>query len=284
MKHIVSLILLICIRLHADVSYWDDEMTRSYVHYSELQRRWAWSFLAPYLKEIQTDAKILDIGCGDGKITADMAKFIPGGSILGIDLSKSMLEWARRQYHALEYPNLFFQDGNFLETNVSDHFDWIVSFCAFQHCSDQIGALQEISRLLKPNGRILILVPAMNSCAWNQARKTIQASPKWAHYWKLFTPRKFHSVQQYKSLLEESGLKVVKMENVQTMDPFIDRDEILDWLEGTFAPVVPADRAREFYSEWIEEYLRLDPQSIDENGTIYARLGFIGIEAALDTR
>lgn len=66
------------------------------------------------------------------------------------------------------------------------------------------------------------------------------------------------------------------------MDPFIDQNEVLDWLEGTFAPVVPKNLAREFYHEWIEEYIRLDPQSIDENGTIYAKLGFIGIEAVLD--
>lgn len=277
--NVIGLFLLINGWLSADVSYWDSNMVRSYVHYSDLQRRWAWSFLAPYLKEVQEDARVLDIGCGDGKITADIAKFIPKGSILGIDLSNSMLEWARKQYHSLEYPNLLFKEGSFIETGVSDQFDLIVSFCALQHCTDQKGALCEISRILKPKGKVLILVPAMNNKAWGQARAKVQNAPKWAPYWQRYTPRKFLSVSQYEDLLKETGFQIMKVENILTMDPFIDRDEILDWLEGTFAPVVPKDQAREFYREWIEEYLRLDPQSIDENGTIYARLGFIGIEA-----
>ncbi len=279
MKHLIGLFLLIGTYLHADVSYWDNDMVRSYVHYSDLQRRWAWSFLAPHLKEIQPDAKILDIGCGDGKITADIAKFIPKGSILGIDLSNSMLEWAKKQYHSLEYPNLSFKERSFLETGLVDQFDLIISFCALQHCADQRGALGEISKILKPNGKVLILVPAMNNKAWNQARAKVQASPKWAPYWQGYSPRKFLSVQQYEDLLKETGFHVVKIENIQTMDPFIDKDEILDWLEGTFAPVVPKDQAREFYREWIEEFLQSDSQSTDERGTIYAKLGFIGIEA-----
>ncbi|MGE0207379.1 MAG: methyltransferase domain-containing protein [Candidatus Babeliales bacterium] len=137
--NLMGLFFLISSYLSADVFDWDIDMVRSYVHYSDLQRRWAWSFLAPHLKAVQADAKILDIGCGDGKITADIAKFIPKGSILGIDLSNAMLEWAKKQYHPQEYPNLFFKEGSFLETGISDQFDLIVSFCALQHCTDQKG-------------------------------------------------------------------------------------------------------------------------------------------------
>ncbi len=36
--------------LQADVSYWDAELVRAYIHSSELQRKWAWTFMAPYLK------------------------------------------------------------------------------------------------------------------------------------------------------------------------------------------------------------------------------------------
>lgn len=277
--NVIGFFLLISGYLSADDSYWNKEMVRSYVHYSDLQRRWAWSFLAPHLKEVPADAKILDIGCGDGKITADIAKFIPQGSILGIDLSNAMLEWARKQYHPLEYPNLFFKEGSFLAPGVVDQFDLVVSFCALQHCTDQKGALQEISKILKPNGKILILVPAMNNKAWSQARVKVQSSPTWASYWRGFTPRKFLNVQQYSDLLKETGFHIVKIENVKTMDPFIDREELLDWFEGTFPPVVPKDQARQFYREWMEEYLRLDPQATDENGTVYVQLGFIGIEA-----
>jgi trans-aconitate 2-methyltransferase len=76
------------------------------------------SFLAPHLKKLIGNEDIIDIGCGDGKITADVSKFIPAGSIVGVDLSRSMIDWAQRQYHRQEYPNLTFHEGSFLESNL----------------------------------------------------------------------------------------------------------------------------------------------------------------------
>jgi len=274
-------VLLFVGSLAADVSYWDEEMVHSYVHNSELQRRWAFSFLAPYLKELPADATILDIGCGEGKITADIAKFIPQGSIVGIDLSTAMLEWARRQYHPLEYPNLFFKEGSFLEPGVSDLFDVILSCTAFHHCTEQKRALQEMAKHLKPNGKLLLLTPSTNNKAWSQSSKTVQSKPEWAPYWDKYMPRKFLTIKQYEELLKESGFHPVKIENVQMMDPFVDEEELLDWFEGTFAPVMPKEIARTYYREWMEEYFRLDPEARDERGVIYIKHGVVGIEAFL---
>jgi trans-aconitate 2-methyltransferase len=269
---------LTSLQLNADVSYWDARLVKSYVHHSDLQRRWALSFLAPHLRDLKGNEEILDIGCGDGKITADVSKFVPSGSILGVDLSTPMISWAQKQYHQQEYPNLMFQEGSFLESHPGS-FDVIISFCAFQHCSDQKNALKTLSRSLKPNGKLLILVPLMNNMAWNQARSTVQHRSQWSEYWKNVSPRKFLTPHQYIELLEQSNLKAVRVEAVNTLDPFVDMEEILDWLEGTFTPVVPKEMVREFYTQWIEEYLRLDPLAVSEEGVIYAKLGYIGIEA-----
>ncbi len=281
----IQLLLLLLLshtslQLHADASYWDAGLVRSYVHHSDLQRRWAISFLAPHLKGLKGDEEILDIGCGDGKITADISKFIPTGSIIGIDLSTSMIGWAQKQYHQREYPNLTFQEGSFLESNLGS-FDLIISFCALQHCSDQKSALTTLSQALKPNGKLLILVPLMNNAAWNQARSIVQNRPQWSDYWKNFSPRKFLTPQQYIEVLEQSNLKAISVEAVHTMDSFVDMEEILDWLGGTIPPVIPKDIVREFYTQWIEEYLKLDPSAISADGVIYAKLGYIGIEAVL---
>ncbi len=277
---IMCLFLFIC-SLAADVSYWNAEMVRAYVHNSELQRRWAFSFLAPYLKEMPRDATLLDIGCGEGKITADIAKFIPQGSIVGIDLSTAMLEWARRQYHPLEYPNLSFREGSFLEPGVTGLFDVILSCTAFHHCTEQKRALQQMAKLLKPTGKLLLLTPSTNNKAWSQSRRIVQSKPEWAPYWDKYMPRKFLTVEQYEELLKEAGFRPVKIENIHTMDPFVDVEELLDWFEGTFAPVMPKEIARNYYREWMEEYFRLDPEARDERGVIYIKNGVVGIEAVL---
>jgi trans-aconitate 2-methyltransferase len=268
-----------CTYLQADDTYWDVRLVQLYVHNSELQRRWALAFLASNLRQLNGDEKILDIGCGDGKITADVSKFIPQGHILGIDPSIPMLDWAKKQYSSVEYPNLTFHVGGFLEPNIHESFDVIISNCALQHCSNQFHAFRNFSKLLKPGGRLWIMVPALDNQAWKQARKIVQTSPKWASYWNNIPPRNFLKIEEYQRLLNDVGLQTQRIERVQTQDPFIDREEFLEFLLGTFTPAVPSDKAREFYSEMIEEYLRLLPEAINSDGIIEARFGRIEMEA-----
>ncbi|MDF1931675.1 class I SAM-dependent methyltransferase [Legionella pneumophila] len=55
---------------------------------------------------------ILDIGCGDGKITADLAGIVPNGKIVGLDNNLSTLEFARNKFNAETHPNLEFIEGD----------------------------------------------------------------------------------------------------------------------------------------------------------------------------
>jgi len=151
----VNVLSILCFAIMAafgDESYWKSTMVPSYVHQSELQRRWAISCLAPHLKTLKGNERVLDIGCGDGKITADISRFVPQGMVIGIDPSAAMLAWAQKQYHPAEYPNLRFQAGEFQNPGLTEPFDLIVSFCALQHGSDQESALQNIANYSNQTG------------------------------------------------------------------------------------------------------------------------------------
>lgn len=262
-----------------DDSYWNTHLVRSYVHNSELQRRWAWAFLASHMRELKGDEHILDVGCGDGKITADLSKFVPKGSVIGIDPSLAMLAWAKKQYSLLEYPNLIFHEGGFLEPNLSGPFDIIVSNCALQHCKDQLLAFENIFGLLKLEGKLLISIPAIDNPAWKEAWRNIEVLPKWAAYWEDDTPRHFLSVEKYIELLKNAKFHPLSVEKIQTQDPFIDREEFLTFLLGTMTPAVPLELARDFFNELTDEYLRLLPDALRPDGVVEARFGRIMIEA-----
>lgn len=268
---------LSCLAL--DLSYWGVEQVREYVHNAELQRRWSISFLAPHLKQLRGDERVLDIGCGDGKITADISRFIPQGTIQGIDPSKAMLDWAQKQYSSLDYPNLYFQEGGFLEPKVEGYFDIIFSNCALQHCENQKLAFETLAQILNPNGKILLLVPAINNPAWKQAFKNVDNLKKWSPYLKDFPPRKFLTVEKYKELLSTVNLHSIRVESIETKDPFIDKNDFLRFLVGTFTPKVPLEMQEEYFSEIIDEYIRLLPDALLPNGVIEARFGRIEIEA-----
>lgn len=48
--------------------------------------------------ELRETEHVLDVGCGDGKITAEIAARVPGGSVLGVDRSRDMIAFANEQF------------------------------------------------------------------------------------------------------------------------------------------------------------------------------------------
>ncbi len=272
-----TLFFLVC--LQADETSLDDNRVRAYVHNSDMQRRWAIAFIAPYLKELKGSEKILDAGCGDGKITADISKFIPEGTILGIDPSRSMIDWAKKQYSSLEYPNLFFQEGSFLHPDLSGPFDLIFSNCALQHCVDQYRVFKNLAKLLKPEGKLILSLPSMDNEAWMLARKNVQNRPKWRPYWKDVPSRVVLTTEEYVELLEGVGLYPKRIEKVATLDPFIDQKELVEFLIATLTPVLPKEEIEEFYQELMDQYIQNFPEALLENGVLEMRFGRIEIEA-----
>ena len=58
------------------------------------------------------DERILDVGCGDGKVTAQIAARVPRGSVLGVDPSANMIAFAARHHGTAAHPNLRFVVGD----------------------------------------------------------------------------------------------------------------------------------------------------------------------------
>lgn len=276
---LIAFLFVTCV--HASPSYWEGESIRAYVHNSELQRRWAMAFLAPHLKDLAGGEDILDIGCGDGKITADISTFTPYGNVIGIDPSPDMIGWALLQYDQREYQNLQFHIGDFIKPNVEGRFDIVMSLCAMHHCPDHRQAFETLHRLLKPEGKLLILVPSAKDSDWDDAVAAACQNPKWAFYWKDYVPRVFLDSSQYRELLINTGFKVVRIEDVPTVDPFIGKQELIDWLKGTYPPLVPKKLADQFFLEIVDDYIRRKPESVTDNNRICVSFDSIRIVAVV---
>ena len=82
-------------------------MLKDYTRNSQNQFQWA-KELIPKLK-LQGNETLLDIGSGDGKITAEIAKCLTLGRVVGIDSSSQMIKLAQDNFPKKNYPNLTFQ-------------------------------------------------------------------------------------------------------------------------------------------------------------------------------
>ncbi|KAF5431048.1 Cyclopropane fatty-acyl-phospholipid synthase [Candidatus Methanophagaceae archaeon] len=61
---------------------------------------------------LKGNERVFDIGCGDGKVTAEIAKQLPNGSVLGIDKSEEMILFAQENFPSRKYHNLSFEVQN----------------------------------------------------------------------------------------------------------------------------------------------------------------------------
>ena len=108
-------------------------------------------------KGLKKGDKILDLACGPGVITRQLAKNDPTANITGMDLNLELLEIAQSEAKKNNINCIDFIHGDVYEPPLKDsQFDFIYARLLFQHLKDPKKALKAIYRLLKPGGRICI--------------------------------------------------------------------------------------------------------------------------------
>jgi len=108
-------------------------------------------FLDKFLAGIVAGGRLLDLGCGTGRISSYCAN--KGFSVLGVDLSEKMLEIAKNNY-----PNIHFQYGDIRRIESSELFDGVLlAYSLFHIEKNQIPeVLDGVVRVLKPDGKIFL--------------------------------------------------------------------------------------------------------------------------------
>ncbi|MFJ4718668.1 methyltransferase domain-containing protein [Streptomyces luteogriseus] len=149
-------------------------------HHESVLRSHTWrtaansaAYLLPSLKP---HMKILDIGCGPGTITADLAALVPDGHVTGVDRAPEILEQARAtaagrglanvgfavaDAHALDYPD--------------DTFCVVHAHQVLQHVGDPVRALREMRRVVKPGGLIAVRDADYEAMTWYPASEGLDA-------------------------------------------------------------------------------------------------------------
>ena len=119
---------------------WDAE---DYAQNSSAQQGWAEELMKKL--DLQGYEAVLDIGCGDGRITAELADLLPEGEVLGIDSSADMLDLAREKFSWSTHPNLSFQQRDARDLTSEAEFDVIFSSAALHWVSDHRPVLITVS-------------------------------------------------------------------------------------------------------------------------------------------
>ena len=194
--------------------------------------------------------RILDIGCGTGNLTAEIAALC--GEITGVDSSPQMIEQAR-----LNYPQIDFQLIDVRELPFEALYDALFSNAALHWIRDAECAANAMVRALKPRGRMVLEFGGKGNIAivLDAAYRALEfagvEAPERLNCWY------FPSVDEYTSVLEQSGMRV-------THAALFDRLTVLDggpegmsnWIRvfgGMFLKAVAADKHAAFFDK-LNEY------------------------------
>ncbi len=144
------------------------------------------------------DARILDAGCGPGRELQRIARLVPRGEVVGVDLAAGMVNTAHRAARAAGLDNsAFFQsDVGDLPVIFTDQFDLIYNCLAHHHYPEPAQATACILRCLRPGGIYCVIDPGP---AWYNAISAPIA--KWADPGWIG----FHTPEQFCQLLAQAG-------------------------------------------------------------------------------
>lgn len=146
----------------------------AYINTSNLDRRKAlYQFTVPHfviedeiinLCRFKDGHSLLDVGCGTGKLLLKTAEIYPSSTFAGLDISEGMFESAQKKTQRNSLSNIQFQKGDVQNIPFpNDSFDRVVAMHMLYHASDIDKALSEISRVLKPEGMVVVTANSMHS-------------------------------------------------------------------------------------------------------------------------
>lgn len=176
---------------------------------SDQQKRVADQLIAQY--SFNDYDRILDVGCGDGKITHKIAENVPNCHVIGIDPSKSMIDFACSRFGA---PNLEFQIGKASELSYENQFNVITAFSCLHWEPNQKESLLCFRKALKIGGAILLAIPGPDPTLRLVLKKVCEL-PKWLQFFKDFeSPGRIWTSNEYAQFLLETEFVIRKVEVV----------------------------------------------------------------------
>lgn len=156
----------------------------SYDEHAELYARFIPRLAGPLADELVALAalrrgdRVLDVGCGTGLSTVRAgAAVAPSGAVLGVDLSRGMLDAASKRLAGSPHADLITlrrMDAEHLDAPEAG-FDAVISLCAVFHFPDVVRALTEMRRVLVPGGRLVV---AFGAGRPNTARALLVRAPR----------------------------------------------------------------------------------------------------------
>jgi len=211
---------------------------------------------------------ILDLGCGNGLLTANLARLVPDGNVIGVDASEGMIEAAKEK----EEDNLEFLLMDLNEIDLDRQFDFIFSNATLHWIKNHNQLWAKIHKLLNPNGFVRFNFAADgNSSHFNKVIKEIIVFEEYREYFSEFQwPWYLPSVDEYENFLKDFAFSELNVWEDNEDRFFPDKEAVIWWVDQPqivpFLVNIPEDKKGLFREIVIEQVFK---ETLQENGRYF---------------
>ncbi|HZY58710.1 MAG TPA: methyltransferase domain-containing protein [Candidatus Binataceae bacterium] len=209
--------------------------------------------------KIAGDETIVDLGCGSGENTVELARRAPHGAALGIDSSPAMIAKANAAKAALPADlaaRLDFRLGDIGAIRLPDRYSLVFSNAALHWIDDHRRALAACHGILRQGGKLVVQMPANYEETAQVTLSALATEPPWrALLARVEVPsRKVGSPQSYTELLTQLGFVDIDCYYQVFVHPMNGPHEVVEWSRATvlrpFLEALPEDRRDSFVAQW----------------------------------
>jgi len=200
---------------------------KKYEKASAHQKEWGTKLIAEL--GLQGTERILDLGCGDGTLSARIADLVPDGEVVGIDASRGMIEAAQSKVRK----NLRFLLMDINELNYVEEFDVVSSNATLHWIKDHKRLLRNAGRALRKGGRLRFNFAGEGNCShfFSVIREAMSAAEFAVHFSAFDWPWYMPSVEEYSALMAAAGVEHGRVWGENADRYFSDAAEMIKWID-----------------------------------------------------
>ena len=258
---------------------WD---AADYARASSVQQGWARELIAKL--GLQGRERVLDIGCGDGKVTAEIAAKLERGAVVGIDNSPGMIALAQATYPRAQWANLSFRLSDAADLPFAEEFDVIFSNATLHWVVDHAPVLRGVRRGLRPGGMALLQMGGRGNIQGVTAVvEQVCAEPAWRQYFEgMRFPYGFYGPDEYRDWLDEAGLTARRVDLIPKDVRHASRADFEGWFRTTgslaYTQRLPEALRPAFIAQVVAAYLEKNPP--DAAGAVHVQMTRLEVEAS----
>jgi trans-aconitate 2-methyltransferase len=202
--------------------------------------------------ESRPGMRIVDLGCGTGRLTRALHERLAARETIGIDRSPKMLEQQDRGL----LPNLHFEVGTIEDFPAAlGTFDLIFSNAAFHWVDDHETLLARLARALAPGGQLAFQMPASYDTATHVVAAELAAAEPYRSAlkgWRL--PQTVLAPDEYARILYHLGFADPQVRLIVYPHVLARRDDVIEWVKGTLLTEYAGQLPAELFDAFLRDY------------------------------